>query len=502
MTHPPPTRKNAMRAGVTPHIEPCLSVVMPAYNEEATIVAVAKRVLESPYTQELIIVDDGSTDATLDLASELSDPRIRLVAQEVNQGKGAALRRGFAEARAPFVVVQDADLEYDPADYGALMVPLLAGDADVVFGSRFQSTGERRVLYFWHAVGNRLLTTLSNMSTNLNLTDMETCYKAFRREVLEAIEIEENRFGFEPEITAKLAQQNLRIYEVGISYAGRTYAEGKKIGWKDGVRALYCIARYSRAGQRLSSRRKRNARQAAGFRDADQELIETLHSLSNAHNYADWIFDSVAPHLGAHILEVGAGHGDLTNRLRHSARVTALELSPKSAGLLRDRFADMPDVDVLEADIVEADFDAEFDSVIAINVLEHVEDDVGALRQMRAAVRPGGTVIIFVPALEMLYSEFDHKIGHHRRYHRAELERALLKAGLQPVELRFMNALGSMAWWLYAVKLGRTPTKPSSTQLYDKFAIPLVRRFESHVRVPFGQSLLAVARRPLEPDGS
>ena len=222
-----------------------LSVVMPCFNEEATIAEVAERVLRSPYTAELIIVDDGSTDDTLAIARKIDDPRVRIVAQPFNQGKGAALRAGFKEATAEFVIVQDADLEYDPEDWREVLAPLLDGRADVVYGSRFLAGRPHRVLYFWHSVGNRFLTTVSNMFTNLNLTDMETCYKACRHEVLESFTIEEDRFGFEPEITAKLARAKWRIYEVGISYSGRTYAEGKKIGRRDGVRALYCIFRYS-----------------------------------------------------------------------------------------------------------------------------------------------------------------------------------------------------------------------------------------------------------------
>ncbi len=228
----------------------CLSVVIPCYNEVSSVAAVIERVLAAPATHEVIVVDDGSIDGTRDVLAGLDDPRLRVLLQPENQGKGAAVRRGFTEATAPFVVVQDADLEYDPDDFPILLAPLLDGSADVVFGSRFMSSGAHRVLYFWHYVGNRLLTTLSNMLTNLNLTDMETCYKVFRREVIQGLELREDRFGFEPEVTARLAQGDYRIFEVGISYAGRTYAEGKKIGWRDGVRALYCIARYSNLGSR------------------------------------------------------------------------------------------------------------------------------------------------------------------------------------------------------------------------------------------------------------
>lgn len=229
----------------------CLSVVIPCYNESATVETVVEQVLASPYTAEVVIVDDGSTDGTRDILAGLSHPQVRVLLQPHNQGKGAALRRGFAEATAEYVVVQDADLEYDPAEYGALVQPLADGLADVVYGSRFISSRPHRVLYFWHSVGNRFLTTLSNMFTNLNLTDMETCYKAFRRDVIHSVVVEEDRFGFEPEVTAKVARAGWRVYEVGISYNGRTYAEGKKIGWRDGVRALWCILKFSGPGERI-----------------------------------------------------------------------------------------------------------------------------------------------------------------------------------------------------------------------------------------------------------
>ena len=241
----------------TPHhesivgIEACLSVIMPCFNERETIETVVDMVLAETLTRELIIVDDGSTDGTRDLLAKFTDPRIRVILQPVNGGKGSALRTGFAAALGPYVVVQDADLEYNPAEFIDLVKPLLADKADVVYGSRFLAGRPHRVLYFWHSVGNRLLTTASNVFTNLNLTDMETCYKVFRKEVLDSFTLEENRFGIEPELTAKIARGGWRVYEVGISYSGRTYDEGKKIGWKDGVRAFYCIVRYSALGDRL-----------------------------------------------------------------------------------------------------------------------------------------------------------------------------------------------------------------------------------------------------------
>jgi glycosyltransferase involved in cell wall biosynthesis len=224
-----------------------LSVVMPVYNERPTLRTMVERVLDVPIEMELICVDDGSRDGSREILAELEKqyPQVRVLLQPRNMGKGAALRRGIQEATGDFVIIQDADLEYDPAEYPQLLEPLLDGKADVVYGSRFVGSGPHRVLYFWHSVGNWLLTLLSNCLTNINLSDMETCYKVFRREVIQAIPIEEDRFGFEPEITVKVARRHLRIYEVGISYSGRTYEEGKKIGWKDGVRALYCLFKYS-----------------------------------------------------------------------------------------------------------------------------------------------------------------------------------------------------------------------------------------------------------------
>jgi glycosyltransferase involved in cell wall biosynthesis len=242
-----PPDPSASEARSNADLAPCLCVVIPVFNEAATVAGIIHRVLEQRPVVEVIVVDDASRDQTWEALQEFQalSPRVKLFRHEVNLGKGAALRTGFAKATAPVVIVQDADREYDPREYYLLLRPILTGQAEVVFGTRFGGSSAHRVLYFWHSVGNKLLTTLSNMATNLNLTDMETGYKAFKREVIQSITIEEGRFGFEPEITAKVARLRVPVFEVSISYAGRTYEEGKKIGWRDGLSALRCIVKYN-----------------------------------------------------------------------------------------------------------------------------------------------------------------------------------------------------------------------------------------------------------------
>ncbi|MBW2466554.1 MAG: glycosyltransferase family 2 protein [Deltaproteobacteria bacterium] len=225
--------------------DPQLSIVIPVYNERETIHDIIAAVEATSHRKEIIVVDDGSTDGTRDILKSMKQENLKVIMHDRNQGKGAALQTGFSHAAGDIIIIQDADLEYDPAEYPVLLKPILAGKADVVYGSRFAGHGAHRVLYFWHYAGNRFLTLLSNIFTNLNLTDMETCYKVFTKEALAGVQIREKRFGFEPEITAKMARKKLRIYEVPISYYGRTYEEGKKINWKDGVRALWCILKYN-----------------------------------------------------------------------------------------------------------------------------------------------------------------------------------------------------------------------------------------------------------------
>jgi len=467
-----------------------LSVVIPCYNEAPSLKVVLDRVLDSPYTGEVIVVDDGSTDETLRIAQSFNDPRVRTFAQPINIGKGAALRRGFKEARLDYVIVQDADLEYDPHDYGRLLAPLVSGEADVVYGSRFIGGEARRVLYFWHSLGNRLLTNLSNALTNLNLTDMETCYKVFLRHIIQSMDIEEDRFGFEPEITAKVAARGLRVFEVGISYNGRTYAEGKKIVWKDGLRALYCMARYStiwptKAVERFDGRTPSESALSLNLTDLDEAAL----------NYTDWIVSLCEPHLGNHVLEIGGGHGTITSRLSvPSRRIVTTEISQQSIAILRDRFETAQNVTVEHC----AEFElpaGKFTSVLMINVLEHIAEDEEFLALTKTRLSSGGNIVVFAPAFSSLYSDFDRRIGHYRRYTRSELTTKLTRCGFSVIESRYVNSVGALAWWLVARQLGRIPTTSSLTAAYDKVFVPLVSRLERNLHPPFGQSVFVVGKK-------
>ncbi|HEX6642998.1 MAG TPA: glycosyltransferase, partial [Thermoanaerobaculia bacterium] len=446
--------------------DPQLTIIVPLYNERSTIRELLKRVLAQPMTKEILVVDDCSTDGCTDLVAELAqrEPAIRLLRQERNEGKGAAVRRGIAEARGEIVIIQDADLEYNPRDYAKLIQPIVDGDADVVFGSRFEGH-PRRVMMYWHTVGNRFLTWLSNITTNLNLTDMETGYKAFRREVIQSLKLRSQRFGFEPEVTAKIAQRGYRIYEVPIAYHGRDYWEGKKIGWKDGVNAVWTIFKYGLFVKGDS--------EAGGY--------VTLERMGKLSRYNDWIWQAIAPFVGNRVLEVGAGIGNMTRVLYGRDLIVATDLELPYLHILRNRFARNPTIEVERLDLNSDDCLAlkrhEFDTVVCLNVLEHIEDHEGALQRLYEVLVPGGRLALFVPADQKLFGTMDTQVGHFRRYSREELQRVIEAAGFVTEKLVYQNIFGRFGWWLNGRVLKRTHLPAGQSRIFD-LAVPILRRIE------------------------
>src|SRR5436309_1078822 len=467
-----------------PH--PSLSVLVPVYNEVATVRALLTRVRAVPIPKEIIVVDDCSTDGTREaveaLRAEVGDTpenRLLLLVHEQNRGKGAAVRTGVAHVRGDIVVIQDADLEYDPAEYPRLIQPIRDGHADVVSGSRFAGS-PRRVLFFWHMVANRLLTLLSNMCTNLNLTDMETCYKVFRADILKQIPIRSNRFGLEPELTAKVARLRCRIYEVPISYHGRQYSEGKKIGWKDAVAALFTILRFAIWPD--------IGREDAGF--------TTLRRVEALRRYTGFLWELIRPYVGRRVLEVGSGIGVMTRYLASREALLATDVDPQYVELLQRTYADKPNVEVRLLDLAAAGDDGlprrGFDTVVCANVLEHIADDAAALRTMHDALVPGGRVVLIIPALRQLYGAIDKAIGHHRRYTRREITEQLCMAGFRDEHVSYLNVLGVPAWYLNARALRRRSVPGLQARVSDRL-VPLLR-VERRLRPPFGMSLLAVGK--------
>jgi len=450
--------------------------------------------------REVLLVDDASRDGTTDLVrrieqegldlferagvpkERLAGARIRCLYHERNRGKGAAVRTGFAHATGDIILIQDADLEYDPSEYPRLIAPIVQGKADVVYGSRF-SGDERRVLLFWHSLGNQVLTFLSNVFTNLNLTDMETCYKVFRAEVIRDLNLKSERFGIEPEITAKVAKMRYRIYEVPISYHGRSYAEGKKIGFKDGLEALYCIVKYSW----LDSEYVR-----------DGVVEETLSKMQALERFNRHLADTIAPYLGRRILEVGAGTGNITRFLLRHADVMATDIEEKGLLRLREQFAGWEGFETMRWDIETppppALVHGGFDTVVSLNVLEHVKDHEAALRHKRAVLEESrGRLVLLVPAVGALYSPLDEALGHYRRYDRPGLRGLLERTGFAVERIFPFNLTGVFGWFLNGKVLRRRRLPTAQLGLYERVA-PLALAVERRIRLPFGLSWIAVAK--------
>jgi glycosyltransferase involved in cell wall biosynthesis len=458
---------------------PLLSVVIPVYNERYTVRELVRRVAAVDLDKEIILVDDGSTDGSGDILKSLPDryPNVRVVFQPKNQGKGAAIRAGIAQATGEFLIVQDADLEYDPREYPRLLEPLLSGQADVVYGSRFM-TGPRRVHLFWHMIANRVLTLLTNATTNLNLTDMETCYKLFRTSIIKSIPLRSNRFGFEPEVTAKVARLGLRIYELPISYSGRDYAEGKKIGLKDAISAVFVILKYWIVN------------------DVQHVGHHTLTRMAALGPYHRELLATLDTHIGQRVMDLGAGVGNTSRFLLDREQVLLADRDDTYLRLLARKFGGFENVEVMRLDL-ETFQAAEIepfalDTIVCLNVLEHIEDDARVLGELAKGLAPGGKLALVVPAHRQLYSGLDRELGHYRRYSQTELCSKLQNAGFDVLELKHFNWVGALGWYAFGKILRRSRISGTATRGY-RIASSL-RRLEDRRPFPFGLSLVAVAR--------
>jgi glycosyltransferase involved in cell wall biosynthesis len=443
-----------------------LSILMAVYNEEATLWPCVRAVLETPLpaglAREIVLVDDCSKDSSWEIAQRLAEeyPQVRIFRQPRNCGKGAAIRRAITEMTGDLAIFQDADLEYDPADYARMLKPILQGRADVVFGSRFIGE-ERKVLYFWHTVGNRVLTLLANMLNNTNLSDLETCYKLFIADCLKNIPLESNRFGIEPEVAAKIARNQLRTYEVPISYNGRTYEDGKKISWRDGFAALWFIFKY-----RFSSK----------YADAGRVALDALEQ---APRFNRWMYSTIQKHLGTRIAELGSGRGNLSKLLKEGANVLVTDNRAEYLDELRERWGHLKNVRVAHLDLLNAEDynvlkDFKVDTVVCLNVLEHIEDDCAVLRRLNQVLPAGCKVVFLVPFNPKLYSRFDQEIGHFRRYSKCELEEKMRAVGLNVECQYYFNKAGVIAWWVGNTLFGQRNITAWQLKVYNLLT-PLFR---------------------------
>jgi glycosyltransferase involved in cell wall biosynthesis len=465
-----------------------LSILMPVYNERTVVEQCISQVLAAPLPEdmerELIIVDDRSTDGTWTLLERLATEQcqIRLFRHEVNRGKGAAVRTAIQQATGDFSIIQDADLEYDPVEYPVLVRPLLDGRADAVFGSRYLAGSQTRVLRYWHSVINKALTTISNMFCNLNLTDMETGYKVFRTDLLKSIPIRSDRFGFEPEIVMKSAKRNFRIYEVPISYHGRTYEEGKKIGWKDGIKALGVIFKFWLIDDLYATMYGR----------------AFLNNLTGTPQYLNWLVRVLRPFIGDNVLEVGAGIGNISARLMARRLLyVAGEKDPLYLHALRNRFLRTPNVRVRKMDPeCPPDFEEfrdSFDTALCVNLLEYVTDPALTISILSSTLRPAGVLIVLVPQGQNLYGSMDRAMGHKRRFQRQEMIRLLQEAGMKVESIRSFNKISAPSWWLYSRVLHAGHINKLALKVFDK-TVWLWRHIDP--ALPWrGLSLILVARK-------
>ena len=465
-----------------------LSVLIPVYNERRTLREIVQRVIKQEVPgvteKEVIIVDDCSTDGSAEIIQQIENTNpeiINAILLDENQGKGNAIRLAIQAASGDIAIVQDADLEYDPADYEIVLRPIIKGQADVVYGSRFAEREQRRVLYFRHTIANRFLTFASNCFTNLNLTDMETCYKAFRVEVAKTIPIRSKRFGIEPELTAKFAKRKLRIFEVPISYHGRTYAEGKKITWVDGVRALRTIIKYWLIDDMFQG-------------DYGQK---DLIDMEAAPKYTEWTLERTRPYVGDLLLEIGSGIGNNVRILMQYTDVIATEIDPTYLQVLRNAYLNTPGLVVHAWDATQPpppDL-PQADTILCSNVIEHIQDDQQVVINADHALKPGGRMIFIVPRGEKLYASLDSAIGHIRRYDQDQLQSLFTNLGYEIDELFSLNKIGVLGWW-YRGKVAKQQAIGRFGLKAFNVLVPIFKLIDPIL--PWkGLSLVIVARKPV-----
>lgn len=465
-----------------------LSVLVPIYNERWTLEGLLERVLQSPIDLELevIAVDDGSSDGSWEILQAMArgDERIHALRHPENRGKGAAIRTAIRQLSGDVAIIQDADLEYDPRDFPRMLEPILEGKADAVFGSRFTGT-PRRVLMFWHALANRFLTLAANVLNDLNLTDMETGYKAIRTDVLKQLALRSDSFAIEPELTCRLAQWGAKIYEVPISYSGRTYQEDKKVRAADGLRALAAMLYCRFWDTRFTS----------------HTGMYVLKSMARAQAYNRWTLEQCRPFLGQVVLEAGAGIGNVSTLLSNRRKLLVVDHDPVHLSQLRERFANRRNIKALQADLTDPNCgdvwrEDEPDTIFCSNVLEHLYPDQQVLRSFHDSLAAGGHCVIIVPANPDIYTPLDEALGHYRRYTEDDLRKKMEAAGFQVVYAKQFCKLGSCGWWLNGRVLGRRHLTPRQMIWFDRLW-PISRHLDRWLPIP-GMSLMMVGRRAAE----